>query len=60
MINLDTITHQCTCGSILWKVLVSFEDFEIASYSLDMYCAECNNKAIAPTPLDHPDYQPDN
>jgi hypothetical protein len=53
--DLDTITHQCVCGSVLWKVLVTFDDFEIATYSLDMYCAECGAKAIAPTPLDRPE-----
>lgn len=51
-IDLGTITHQCVCGSVLWKVLVTFDDFEIATYSLDMYCADCGAKAIAPTPLD--------
>lgn len=52
MIDLGTVTHRCICGSVMWKVLVSFEDFEIASYSLDMFCAECGAKAISPTPLD--------
>lgn len=56
-LDLGVITHMCVCGSTLWKVLVSFDDYEIATYSLDMYCANCGNKAIAPTPLDRPGYE---
>jgi hypothetical protein len=53
-VDLGMITHVCICGSVLWKVLVTFDDYEIASYSLDMYCAECGAKAIAPTLVDKP------
>lgn len=54
MIDLAEITHVCVCGCNLWKVLVSFEDYEISTHSLDMYCSECGSKAITPTPLDNP------
>lgn len=54
IIDLGMVTHVCICGSCLWKILVTFDDFEIATYSLDMYCAECGAKAIAPTELDRP------
>lgn len=53
----DTITHICTCGSHLWHLVVSFDNYEIASYSTDMECLECGSRAKAPTPIDHPEYQ---
>ena len=46
------ITHECICGSNLWKLVVSFEDYEIAAYLLDMECLICGTRATAPTPLD--------
>lgn len=55
MIDLGVVTHECPCGSNLWKILVTFEEYEIATYSLEMYCAMCGNKAKTPTPLDIPD-----
>lgn len=55
-LDLDTITETCICGSNLWKIVVSFDDYEIAMYTLTMYCYNCNARAIAPTPLDRPDY----
>lgn len=54
----DTIMHECFCGSNLWQIVVSFEDYEIASYSLDMECLECHSRAKAPTPIDKPGYKP--
>ena len=47
-----TPTHVCTCGSRIWYVKSVFDDYEIATYFLDMVCAECGNLATAPTPLD--------
>lgn len=55
-VDLDCITHQCICGNNVWKICATFDDYEIASYSLDMFCLECGAKAITPTPIDHPDY----
>jgi hypothetical protein len=49
--------HECICGSDLWKVIVHFEDYEIATYMLDMECVYCGTRAKAPTPIDHPDYK---
>lgn len=51
----DTIMHVCPCGSTLWKIVVSFEDYEISAYMLDMECLECGTRAKAPTPLDRQD-----
>lgn len=45
-------THACICGSHVWHVQASFEDYEIATYYLEMQCANCGSLATAPTPLD--------
>lgn len=55
----DTVMHVCICGSNLWRLVVSFEDYEIATYSTDMECLECQTRAKAPTPIDNPEYKPD-
>lgn len=47
-----TPTHLCPCGCNIWNVKVMFEDFEIATYFLDMECANCGSMATAPTLLD--------
>jgi len=51
----DTVLHECPkCESNLWNLKVSFEDYEIAQYLLEMECAICGSYAKAPTPLDKP------
>ena len=47
-----TPTHLCPCGSQIWNLKVIFEDFEIATYFLDMECVNCGSVATAPTPVD--------
>ena len=47
-----TPTHECICGSKIFNVPVSFQDFEISTYFLDMQCVECGSIYTAPTPLD--------
>jgi hypothetical protein len=47
-----TPTHLCPCGSNIWNLKVIFEDFEIATYFLDMECVSCGSVATAPTPVD--------
>ena len=47
-----TPTHQCVCGSHVWNLQAVFEDYEIATYYLDMQCVECGSIATAPTPID--------
>jgi hypothetical protein len=54
-VDLGVVTHVCICGGNLWKILATFDDYEIAMYSLEMYCAECGAKAKTPTPLDKPE-----
>lgn len=57
-IDLGVITHECICGSNMWKCLVSFEDFKVSAYATTMYCYVCGAKAIAPTEIDDPNYEP--
>lgn len=47
-----TPTHECVCGSQFFYVKAVFDNYEIATYFLDMQCAECGNLATAPTPVD--------
>lgn len=47
-----TPTHTCVCGSDIWYVKTVFENYEIATYFLDMLCASCGNLATAPTLVD--------
>lgn len=48
-----TPTHICICGSELFYLKATFKDFEIATYMLDMECANCGSLATAPTPIDY-------
>lgn len=47
-----TPTHVCACGCNIFNVKVIFDDYEIATYFLDMECAQCGSLATAPTPVD--------
>lgn len=47
-----TPTHECICGSKVFNLPVSFENFEISTYFLEMQCVECGSIYTAPTPLD--------
>jgi hypothetical protein len=51
----NEILHDCPkCKSNLWLLKVTFDDYEIAQYLLDMECAICGTYGKAPTPLDRP------
>ena len=51
----NEVLHECpVCESNIWNVKVCFEDYEIATYFMDMECAVCGTYAKAPTPLDKP------
>jgi hypothetical protein len=50
-----TPTHVCPCGCFVWNVKVTFYDYEIVQYFLDMECANCGSLATAPTPEDRPE-----
>lgn len=45
-------THVCACGCNIFNLKVIFQDYEIATYFLDMECASCGSLATAPTPVD--------
>jgi hypothetical protein len=45
-----TPTHVCPCGCNIFNLKVIFENSEIATYFLDMECANCGSLATAPTP----------
>lgn len=47
-----TPTHLCLCGSEVWLIKVTFSDYEISNYFLDMECFKCGSLATAPTPID--------
>ena len=47
-----TPTHECVCGSRIFYIRAVFDDYEIATYFLEMQCVECGSLATAPTPLD--------
>lgn len=47
-----TPTHVCPCGCNIWNLKVIFDENEIATYFLDMECAQCGSLATAPTPVD--------
>ena len=55
VINNDmrgTPMHVCFCGCNIWNVKTIFDNNEIATYFLDMECANCGSLATAPTPID--------
>lgn len=54
-LDLGSVCHICPCGSQFWNIQATFENYEISFYLLDMRCAVCGNKAIAPTPVDCPE-----
>lgn len=47
-----TPTHVCPCGCEIFNLKVIFHQNEIATYFLDMECANCGSLATAPTPID--------
>lgn len=48
-----TPTHVCPCGCNIFNLKVIFYENEIATYFLDMECANCGSLATAPTPADN-------
>ena len=47
--------HVCSCGSQVFNVMASFEDYELVWYALDATCFSCGALVIAPCPVDNPD-----
>ena len=44
--------HVCPCGSQVFNVMCSFEDYEIVWYFLDATCVSCGNLVTAPCLVD--------
>ena len=44
--------HVCPCGSQVFNVMCSFEDYEISWYFLDATCVNCGNLVVVPCPVD--------
>lgn len=36
-------THECACGNSIFRLLVIFQDEEIATYFTDMECVNCGS-----------------
>lgn len=51
-----TVVHVCPCGNNVFRIMATFDDYEIASYSTDGECVECGSRFKVPTPIDSPDY----
>lgn len=53
-------THQClNCGGNQFKIMASFEDYDIAMWGLDGECFDCGAPVTVPCPVDSPDYSPE-
>jgi len=49
--------HVCPCGSQVFNVMASFDDYEIAWYFLDATCVNCGNLVTVPCPVDKDEAQ---
>ena len=47
--------HICPCGSQVFNVMASFEEYELVWYFLDATCVSCGNLVCVPCPVDDPD-----
>jgi C4-type Zn-finger protein len=53
-------THECPiCESRLFKIVASFDEYNIALWLTEGECANCGLKLTVPTPVDDPNYSPD-
>ena len=49
--------HVCPCGSQVFNIMASFEDYELVWYFLDATCANCGNIVTVPCPVDKDEAQ---
>jgi len=47
----------CPCGSMVFNVAASFEDYELVWYALDAECYSCGNLVVVPCPPDRDEAQ---
>ena len=45
-------THACPCGEKVFRILATFDDFQISLYVLDAECNACGALLTAPCELD--------
>lgn len=50
-------THEClNCGSNMFKITATFENYEVAMYWDEAECAMCDSPLTVPTLPDHPNW----
>lgn len=49
--------HVCSCGSQVFNVMASFDDYELTWYFLDATCVSCGNIVRVPCPPDRDEAQ---
>lgn len=49
--------HVCPCGSQVFNVMASFDDYELVWYFLDATCVNCGNLVKVPCPPDKDEAQ---
>ncbi len=48
-------THECPqCGSNMFRVVVIFEDYQVAMYETTGQCVLCDSLVTVPTEIDRP------
>lgn len=53
-------SHVCVaCGNDTFIVRVWFEDYNIAGWSLNGLCANCDTPVTVPCPVDDPNFVPE-
>jgi len=51
-------THECpVCQSRTFKVMVVFENYDIAMWGTEAECYECGTRVTVPCPVDSPEYK---
>ena len=45
-------THACPCGEKVFRILATFDDYEISMYGLDAECNSCGALLTAPCEVD--------
>lgn len=54
------MTHTCfNCGSNIFKIRVTFDDYEIGLMWPDGQCVMCHSTVSVPVPWEHPNWDPE-